>query len=163
MTDAAPAIFVALETSGFGAAIRQSAWAYMVANVVHILSLMAFAGSIVVMDLRMMGAFAATSPGFILRNARWAAVIAFAGLVLSGLTLFTAEASHVVLNRVFQIKLGLIALGLANVVAFEVWVTPKVQNLAPMTRLPDAARPIAITSLAIWFCVAACGRLIAYF
>ena len=26
------------------------------------------------------------------------------------------------LNRVFQIKMGLIALGLANVVAFEVWV-----------------------------------------
>jgi hypothetical protein len=163
MTDAAPAIFVALEASGVGAAIRQSTWAYMTANVVHILSLMAFAGSIAVMDLRMMGAFAATSPGYILRKARWAAVIAFAGLVLSGLTLFTAEASHVVLNRVFQIKLGLIALGLANIVAFEVWVTPKVQNLAPLKRLPDAARPIAIASIAIWFCVAACGRLIAYF
>jgi hypothetical protein len=83
--------------------------------------------------------------------------------VLSGLTLFTAEASHVVLNRVFQVKLGLIALGLANIVAFEVWVTPKVQNLAPLAPLPDAARTIATASLAIWFCVAACGRLIAYF
>jgi hypothetical protein len=163
MTDAAPAIFVALEASALGAAIRQSPWAYMSANVVHILALMAFAGAIVVMDLRMMGAFAATSPGFILRKARWAASIAFAGLVLSGLMLFTAEASHVVLNRVFQIKLGLIALGLANIVAFEVWVTPKVQNLAPLASLPDAARTIAIASLAIWFCVAACGRLIAYF
>ena len=55
-------------------------------------------------------------------------MIAFTGLVLTGLTLFIAEASHVVLNRVFQIKLGLIALGLANIVAFEVWVTPKVQK-----------------------------------
>jgi uncharacterized protein DUF6644 len=163
MTDAAPAIFVALESSGLGAAIRQSTWAYMAANVGHILSLMAFAGAVAVMDLRMMGAFAATSPGYVFRMARRAAVIAFAGLVLSGLMLFTAEASHVVLNRIFQIKLGLIALGLANIVAFEVWVTPKVQNLAPLTPLPDAARPIAIASLAIWFCVAACGRLIAYF
>lgn len=163
MTDAAPAIFVAIESSALGAAIRQSSWAYMAANVTHILSLMAFAGAIVVMDLRMIGAFSATSPGFILRQARKAAVFAFAGLVLSGLTLFTAEASHVVLNRVFQIKLGLIALGLANIVAFEVWVTPKVQLLEPLQPLPDAARPIAIASLAIWFCVAACGRLIAYF
>lgn len=163
MTDAAPAIFVALESSGLGAAIRQSTWAYMAANVGHILSLMAFAGAIAVMDVRMMGAFAATSPGYVFRMARRAAVIAFAGLVLSGLVLFTAEASHVVLNRIFQIKLGLIALGLANIVAFEVWVTPKVHNLAPLTPLPDAARPIAIASLAIWFCVAACGRLIAYF
>ena len=163
MTDAAPAIFVALEQSGLGAAIRQSTWAYMTANVVHILALMAFAGAIAVMDLRMMGMFAATSPGYVLRIARRAAVVAFAGLVLSGLVLFTAEASHVVLNRVFQVKLGLIALGLANIVAFEVWVTPAVQALPPLTPLPDAARGIAAASLAIWFSVAACGRLIAYF
>lgn len=163
MTDAAPAIFVALESGGLGAAIRQSTWIYMAANVIHILSLMAFAGSIAVMDLRMMGAFAATSPGFIMRRARRAAVLAFAGLMLSGLTLFIAEASHVILNRVFQLKLGLIALGLANIVAFEVWVTPKVQNMPPLTPLPGAARPIAIASLVIWFSVAASGRLIAYF
>lgn len=74
----------------------------MVANVGHILSLMAFAGAIVVIDLRMMGVFAATSPGFILHIARRAAVAAFACLVLSGLTLFIAEASHVVLNACFR-------------------------------------------------------------
>jgi hypothetical protein len=163
MTDAAPAIFVALEGSALGAAIRQSTWAYMTANVGHILSLMAFAGAIAVMDLRMMGVFAATSPGYILRMARWAAAAAFTCLVLTGLMLFIAEASHVVLNRIFQVKLGLIALGLANIVAFEVWVTPKVQNLPPHAPLPQEARPLAIASLAIWFCVAACGRLIAYF
>jgi hypothetical protein len=44
-----------------------------------------------------------------------------------------------------------------------VWVTPKVQNLPPRTPLPNGARALAITSLAIWFCVAACGRMIAYF
>jgi hypothetical protein len=163
MTDSAPAIFVALEASALGAAIRQSSWAYMVANVAHVLSLMVFAGAIAVMDLRMIGVFAATSPGYILRMARWAAALAFTLLVLSGLTLFIAEASHVVLNRVFQVKLGLIALGLANVVAFEVWVTPKVQNMPPLAPLPKEARPLAIASLAVWFCVAACGRLIAYF
>ena len=44
MTDAAPAIFVALEASSLGAAIRQSTWLYMAANVGHILSLAVFAG-----------------------------------------------------------------------------------------------------------------------
>ena len=38
MTDAAPAIFVALEQSGFAAAIRQSPWLYPAANVGHIIS-----------------------------------------------------------------------------------------------------------------------------
>ena len=39
MTDAAPAIFVALEQSGFAAAIRQSPWLYPAANVGHIVFL----------------------------------------------------------------------------------------------------------------------------
>jgi hypothetical protein len=163
MNDAAPAVFVALEASGLGAAIRQSSWAYMAANVGHIVSLMAFAGAIAVLDLRMMGAFAATSPGFVLRVARRGAIIAFVGLVVTGAMLFTAEASHVVLNRVFQIKLGLIALGLVNVVLFELLVAPRLTHLPPLAPLPRIARVIAVASLTIWFCVAASGRLIAYF
>lgn len=163
MTDAAPAMFVALETSGLGAAIRQSSWAYMAANVGHIISLMAFAGAIAVLDLRMMGVFAATSPSFVLRMARRAAIMAFTGLVLTGAVLFIAEASHVVLNRVFQIKLGLIALGLINVVLFELLVGPQLARVPPLTPLPGVARIIAIASMTIWLCVAASGRLIAYF
>ncbi len=82
MTESAPAIFIAIEASGFGAAIRQSRWLYMTANVGHIVSLMVFAGAIAVMDVRMMGALAATSPGLVLRAARRAAIVGFVGLVV---------------------------------------------------------------------------------
>jgi hypothetical protein len=163
MTESAPAIFIAIEASGFGAAIRQSRWLYMTANVGHIVSLMVFAGAIAVMDVRMMGALAATSPGFVLRAARWAAIAGFVGLVLSGSFLFAAEASHVIMNRVFQIKLGLIALGLVNIAFFEIFITPKVQRLPPSTSLPSSARASAMASIAIWIAVAICGRSIAYF
>jgi hypothetical protein len=163
MTEGAPAIFVALEASGLGAAIRQSRWLYMAANVGHIVSLMLFAGAVAVMDVRMMGALAATSPGFVLRAARRAAIVGFACLVLSGAFLFTAEASHVIMNRVFQFKLGLIALGLINIALFEIFITPKVRDLPPSTPLPSGARAGAMTSIAIWVAVAICGRTIAYF
>lgn len=163
MTEAAPAIFVALEASGLGAAIRQSRWLYMVANVGHIVALMIFAGAIAVMDLRMAGALSATSPAYVLKVARRAAIIGFAGLVVSGAFLFTAEASHVIMNRVFQIKLGLIALGLLNIALFEILVTPKVRSLPPLTPLPPGARGAAVTSVVIWIAVAICGRSIAYF
>ena len=53
MLEGAPAIFVALEGSALGHAIRQSTWAYMTANVGHILSLAVFAGVVAVMDGRM--------------------------------------------------------------------------------------------------------------
>ncbi len=163
MTDAAPAIFIALEASGFGAAIRQSRWLYMVANVGHIVSLMIFAGAIAVMDLRMAGALSATSPGYVLKAARRIAIAGFAGLVVSGAFLFTAEASHVIVNRVFQIKLGLIALGLLNIALFEILIAPKVKDLPPLTLLPSGARATAVASISIWIAVAICGRSIAYF
>jgi hypothetical protein len=163
MEHAAPAIFVALEQSGFAAGIRQSLWLYPAANVGHIVSLFCFAGAIAVMDLRMAGAFAATSPGAVLKAARRATIAAFAGLALSGFILFTAEASHVIVNPVFQIKLGLIAIGLINVAVFELYTAPKVKDVPPRTPLPKAARRAGLLSLAIWLVVAACGRSIAYF
>jgi len=163
MTDTAPAIFVALEASSLGAAIRQSSWLYMIANVGHILSLMIFAGAIAVMDLRMAGMFAATTPGYVLKTFRRAAMIGFAGLFLTGSLLFTAEASHVILNSVFQIKLSLIALGLLNVAWFEFFAAPRVRETAPLAPLPAAARASGLASIAIWLSVAACGRSIAYF
>ena len=42
----APAIFVALEQSGFAAAIRQSRWLYPFANIGHVVALVAFAGAV---------------------------------------------------------------------------------------------------------------------
>ncbi len=163
MLDSAPAVFVALEQSEFAAGIRQSLWAYPVANVGHIVALVCFAGAIAVMDLRMVGLFAATAPGRVLRGARIAAMAAFAGLVLSGFVLLAAEASHVIMNAVFLTKLGLIVLGLINIAVFE-WVTaPKVRHLPPLAPLPAAARAAGILSLTIWLAVAICGRAIAYF
>ena len=163
MTDAAPAIFVAIEGSAFAAMIRQSPYAYMTANVAHILSLMVFFGAVAVMDLRLAGLFAATSPAAILRGARIVAIIGFLGLMASGAMLFAAEASHVILNPVFQIKLGLILLGLINIAVFEFAIAPKVSAVQPLSPLPGAARFTGIASIAIWLAVAACGRLIAYF
>jgi hypothetical protein len=163
MEHAAPAIFVALEQSGFAAAIRQSLWLYPAANVGHIVFLFCFAGAIAVMDLRMAGAFAATSPGHVLRTARRVAIAAFLGLAITGFLLFAADASHVAVNPVFQFKLGLIALGLINIAVFELYTAPKVKDLPPLAPLPAAARRSGILSLATWLAVAACGRSIAYF
>jgi hypothetical protein len=163
MTDAAPAIFVAIETSAFAAAVRQSPYAYMAANVAHILSLMVFFGAVAVMDLRLAGFFQTTWPGSMLRRARLIAILGFIGLVASGLVLFVAEASHIVLNPVFQLKATLIGLALVNIAWFEYAVAPKVRDLQPHTPLPARARFIGFVSIAIWLAVAACGRLIAYF
>jgi hypothetical protein len=159
----APAIFVALEQSGFAATIRQSRWLYPVANVGHILSLVAFASAVAVMDLRLLGAFAATAPGRVLSRARRAAIAAFCGLAVTGFMLFSAEASHLVLNPVLRLKVALVAAGLLNVLIYEFVARRAVEALPPGTPLPRSAGAAAAFSLFIWIAVAACGRSIAYF
>jgi hypothetical protein len=159
----APAIFVALEQSGFAAAIRQSRWLYPFANVGHILSLTAFASAVAVMDLRLLGAFAATAPGQLLARARIAAIAAFGGLAVTGFMLFSAEASHLVGNPVLRLKFLLVAAGLLNVLAYEILARRAVETLPPGAPRPRAAGAAGAVSLAIWVAVAACGRSIAYF
>ena len=163
MNEAAPVIFQALEGSSFAAGIRASSWAYMVANVGHIVALTVFAGSVAIMDVRMAGFLRATNPGDILRKARVVALWAFLGLAATGFILFAAEASHVILNEIFQFKLMLIALGLINVVIFQLFVAPRVRVALPNQPLPEMARISGIASLVIWIAVAICGRSIAYF
>ena len=159
----APAIFVALEQSGFAAAIRQSPWLYPAANVGHILALFCFAGAIAVMDLRLIGAFAASPPAAFIARARLFAVIAFVALAATGFMLFAAEASHLATNPVFQIKLALIAAGLANILIFELGAKRMLAGIPAGAAMPLGARAAGIASFAIWLAVAACGRSIAYF
>lgn len=163
MTDAAPAIFVALEASDIGAAIRQSRWLYMVANIGHIVALTFFAGAIAVMDIRLAGGLSETSAAKVIGGARRVVIAALIALAVTGAALFTAEASHVVLNRAFQVKTALIVLGLANAAWVEFTIVPKLRNLPATASLPSGARTAAILSMAAWLGVAICGRAIAYF
>jgi len=163
MEHAAPAIFVALEQSGFAAAIRQSTWIYPIANVGHIVALVCFAGAVVVMDLRLLGALSATAPLALIVRARRFAVAAFCGMAATGFLLFSAEASHVALNPVFQIKMALVALGLLNAGVFELAARRWVATLPPGAATPLPARAVGLFSLGVWLAVAASGRAIAYF
>ena len=156
----APQLLIDLEQSAFAAAIRQSVWAYPAANVGHILALALFAGAVAVMDLRLLGLFAATPALAIVRPARAVAMLGLLLMALTGFALFSAEASHVAMNPVFQVKAALIALGVLNALLIA---GPALAAAGTGATLPAGARWAAALSLAIWLSVAACGRLIAYF
>lgn len=159
----APHLLVALEQSGLALAIRQSTWAYPAANVGHIVALTVFVASVAIMDLRLLGAFAAAAPAAIVRPARRMAMLGLGLMALTGFMLFAAEASHVVMNPVFQVKAGLIGLGILNALLIAGPALAKVADAPAGAVLPARARLAALASLLIWISVAACGRLIAYF
>jgi hypothetical protein len=90
-------------------------------------------------------------------------MLALTLMLLTGLTLFTAEASHVAMNPVFQLKMGLIALAVLNALVVQRTLPAVLTKTPAMTPLPARFRVAAVISLALWFCVAAAGRFIAYF
>jgi hypothetical protein len=162
MSPDAPAFLIELEQSGLGAAIRQSLWVYPAANVGHILGLVVFAAAVAVMDLRLLGAFAATPPATVVFAARRVAIGAFLVQFATGSLLFIAEASHIALNPVFQAKAVLILLGLANALLLGRLSKGTLDAIPAYAPLPQRLRIAAAGSLAIWLAVAAAGRLIAY-
>ena len=86
-----------------------------------------------------------------------------AGLILmvpSGATMFTADAPTLAGSPVFRIKLGLIALALANAALFRILCRPRLGTWdeAP----PLAGRLMAAGSIMLWLAIGALGRMIAY-
>lgn len=161
--EAEAGLLLALEKSALGDFVRGSALLYPLANVVHILGLAAFAAAVAIMDLRLLGAFADAQPAaFVDRWRRWA-MVGFAVQVASGFLLFTAEATAIAENPLFRIKVVAIAVGLANVAAFQLGAARRLLAVPAGAPMPPAARLAGLVSLAAWLATAACGRLIAYF
>lgn len=152
-----PTLFQLLERSGFGLLIRDAVLIYPIANVVHVLAALIFFASVAIMDLCVLGALRADASEAVIARFRPVALGAFAALVGSGIILFTPEASAIVKNPSFQIKLALIAIGLLNVILLERALK---RGYPGMTA--RAARVPAAISLVVWLGVAAAGRYIAY-
>ncbi|HEY5794502.1 MAG TPA: DUF2214 domain-containing protein, partial [Bosea sp. (in: a-proteobacteria)] len=84
----------------------------------------------------------------------------FALAVTMGFLLFSADATHVIGNPAFQVKLALIALALAVVAAAHAGPWRRLADWGETA--PPAARVTAFASLVLWLAVVCAGRLIAY-
>ncbi len=150
-------LFQLLERSGFGLLIRDAVLIYPIANVVHVLAVLVFFAAVAIMDLRVLGVLRDDATEGVIARFRPVAIGAFVTLVASGIVLFTPEASAIVRNPSFQIKLALIAIGLLNVI----WLERALKRGYPGMTARAARAPAAI-SLVVWLGVAAAGRYIAY-
>lgn len=150
----------AVQASPFGIWAAQSAYAYPVANLLHLLGLIMLVGGIGVVDLRLAGAFRSLPPAALSRVLTPVAVAGLLLLVPSGLTMFAADAEAIAGSATFQRKLALIALALANAILFR-WIWGK--RIADWdASAPPLGRLQAGASLLLWLAVAAHGRMIAY-
>jgi hypothetical protein len=149
------ALWLALQESGFGTFVRNSVFLYPAANVLHVVGVMSFFGLIATMDLALLGVTSQTPAKQVIGRLRPFAVALLLLIAATGSVLFVAEAVAIAANPVFQLKIALLGLALANVVVNE-WVLRSRGDGASLARLT------AFMSLLAWLGVAALGRLIAY-
>src|SRR5512135_459968 len=88
--------------------MRESLWAFPIAETIHIMAFAIVVGSIVVLDLRLLGLSRRMPVARLSSHIVPWTLGAFAVAVGSGLSMFTAHTADYLTNPVFMLKMGLV-------------------------------------------------------
>lgn len=135
-------------------AIAEHPWAYPALEVVHIVGIALLLGNLVLVELRLWGAAPALPLGPLARLALAIAVAGFGLAAASGLLMFAAAPGELLANRLFLLKMGLLAAAGVNAVLFHA--------RDGLHRADGVARAQTVLSLGLWLTVIMAGRFIAY-
>lgn len=150
-----------IAASPVAAALKSSRYAYPVVNAVHIMGLATLFGSIMALDLRLLGVFRAVPARGMAQVLPTVAATGLAVAVLTGAMLFSVEPFDYAGNRAFRIKLLLVLIGATHAIA--VHFTGGWRDLVHGSGRIDAGlRLSAAISLAVWTSAILAGRFIAF-
>lgn len=146
------------EATWLGTTVRDSLWAFPVLESFHLLGLSLLGGSLLIVDLRMLGlGLTRQSIAELSLDARPWLRRALVVMLLTGLPLFLSEAVKCYWNPSFRVKM--VALPVA--LAYTFLVKERVARAAgPNTSA--RTRVAALGSIVLWFTVAAAGRWIGF-
>ena len=154
----------AIQDTGVGTFVRESPLAYPLIEGLHLLGLAASFGLVLFIDLRLAGLLLRDVPVSRLHgNLRPWVFTGFLLIFATGALLFLAEAAMLVVNGWFIAKLVLMALALANALAFELAWRRHGSGWVDQAEVPARARTAGWASLALWVLVCVAGRLIPYY
>ena len=142
---------MALEGLWLAQAMKYSTWLYPTVETMHIWGIGMLFGSVVIMDLRVLGFGTKLNMSDLSRLGILVAFVGFGLAVLTGSLLFITQASELIGSRLFILKMCLIILLLANAMILRMrTVTNGISKLQ------------ALLSLAGWASVIGMGRWLAY-
>lgn len=150
-------------TSGYATAIRESQYIYPALQCLHIAAIGMFAGSVMMVNLRLTGVGAAIPVADFGRMAARIAWLGLAIVLLTGLHMASAFFDVFVANQVMHLKLILVLLAVGNLVLIQRGTAGAAQ--APWAlNPPDPARVRgwAATGIAILLTLIVLGKLLAY-
>ena len=150
-------ILAALEEAGPVTALRESTFVYPLVNALHIIGIALLFGAIVALDLRLIGWRRTAGP--VDSYARLLVPVAIGGLLLAipaGLLLFATDARAYAASTLFQAKMLLIVLAIAN----ALWLRRSGwtgENAGRWVAFAGAA------SVLLWTGAIVLGRMVGYF
>jgi len=129
----------------------------------HLIALMLFAGTILVVDLRLLGVtFRRTPVSVVSDTILPLTVFGFLFVVVTGLGLFFAKPVFYYHNIWFRAKMIMLALALLNILIFHARIQKSQGAWDILPKPPAGVRAAAGMSLTAWLVVIMFGRLIAY-
>jgi hypothetical protein len=146
--------------SAYGVLVRDVYWLFTVLEIVHFIALCVLFGSILVIDLRVLGLQRQMPLQVALRFVP-AGYIAFAFALASGLGFFCSAPLDYWPNPSFRLKIFLMLAAGANVAWFAI-TERRSPRLASGEEAPIPLRMSAALSLLIWTVVIVLGRLLPY-
>ena len=158
-------LLIWIEGTGLGHFMRESGpWTYAVVNTAHILGVSSLFGSLLVLDLRLLGVWSGRVRLPDLSSAVMpVAMTGFAIAAATGAAMLATKATAYLDNPFLLIKFPAIAVGLINVGALN--RTRAWKEMGSRELSPREGRQLAVfggLSLACWLTAITCGRMIAF-
>jgi hypothetical protein len=145
------------------AVMRESAWAFPVALVNHLVGLVLLIGMRLPLDLRLMGwAFDGVPVSQLANRTSPFALVGAIVTVVSGMALFTADPARMATNPWFMFKIAVLAAALVNAWFFHAVLARRIREWDTATDLPVAAQASGHASVLLWILLIVAGRLIAF-
>ena len=154
-----------IEQTGLGHMMRESGpWTYAIVNVAHILGVSTLFGSVLMLDLRLLGLWSRRIRIADLSTAVTpVGMAAFVVAIGTGAALLATKATAYVDNPFLLIKFPAIAVGMLNAGILN--LTPAWKEVGVRTLRPGERRQLAIMggiSLLSWLTAVTAGRMIGY-
>ena len=151
-------LFEWLEYTTIGTAVRDSVWMFPVIEAVHLIGLCFIGGTVLTVDLRMLGlGMTRQSIGELAQNLRPWLIGAVVLMFATGTLLFLSEAVKCYYNQSFWVKMVTLPAALAFTFTIKGRMTAaEGLEVSTMTRI------VAVVSMLLWFTVAAAGRWIGF-
>lgn len=156
-------LFQWLNDSAFSTWLREEDWPFPIIETVHLLALGMSVGTILWVDLRLMGFVTKRHPvSEIVGQLEPWAIPGFIVMFTSGLLLFISEPMKCYTTLAFQLKAVMLVLAGLNVWYFHAKVYPGVAQWDEAAVLPWQARMVGLVSMILWFGIIIAGRWTAY-